>query len=134
MALVRDRLVLNDRKQQALGLNRAVRRACQGAGGIELTIAEYQGVSRYGYRDPHLEIEKKIADQQSVARRARCTGGSQEARCNTAGTLLFESCVYGAECQYMTDKQFARMRSAMCTAMGDADGRRADSVTQRWCG
>lgn len=36
--------------------------------------------------------------------------------------------LYGAACHYTTEKQFAEMRRVMCTAMGDKEGRRPDSV------
>lgn len=69
-----------------------------------------------------------MPELQSGARRIRCTGGSQQASCDVAGALLFGRCLYGAECHYITDNQFAHMRRVICIANGDAEGRRSDGV------
>lgn len=36
-----------------------------------------------------------------------------------AGAVHFGRCPYGAECHYMTERQFATMRMVMYFAMGD---------------
>lgn len=49
-------------------------------------------------------------------------------RGNMIASALYGRCLSGAECHYITKRQTQKLRHIMCTAMGDAHGRRPDSV------
>lgn len=57
---------------------------------------------------------------RTVARRIYVTWGAQRARCNIAAPLIFGRCCYGADCHYITARQFSEH------VLGG--GRRPDSV------
>lgn len=74
------------------------------------------------------ELDAKLAAMHQTAKRISVTGGTQRMWCTIAGSVLCGRRLYGAECCYITERQFAHMRRILCTAMGDSEGRRPDSV------
>lgn len=114
-----DNMELNPGKQQVLGLTRAAREAW-----------ESRGIRYYGHGHSHPELSKNIESLQAPATRIGSTEGTRASRCKISGGGGIPSgkCLYGAECHYITEWQFVRTRRAMCTAMGDKEGRRPAAV------
>lgn len=122
-----DNMELSAGKQQLLRLTRAARDAWAERGGTAVAVAKALGIHQYGYGHSHPELSNNIESFQAPARRIGSTGGLQASRCSIMGAILFGKCLYGAECHYSTERQCIRMPQAMCTAMGDKDGRRPDA-------
>lgn len=111
-----------------LGLPRAARDAWAESGGTAMAVAKDLGIHHCRYGPSHPELSNNIEALQAPATRIGITGGTQASCRNSMGAILFGKCLYGEECYYITERQFICMRRAMCTAMGDKDGRRPDAV------
>lgn len=126
-ALRRDNMVLNDGKQQVLGRTKKARIACEPYG-TSTRVDKVLGVCHYGYNDKHQDMEATLAADVASHQHEDQSLGGQKLRGSMMASVLYGQCLYGAECHYIIKRQTQRMRRIMCTAMGDAQGRRPDSV------
>lgn len=115
-------MVLNDGKQQVLGLTKEVLAALEQRGSAAAWVANYLGVSRSGYGDRRPELSGKLGALLNTKHRIRVAGESKQLRCNMMGSTLFGRCLYGSQCHCITDREFAQLQQVMCAAMCDGDG------------
>lgn len=126
-ALRRDNMVLNDGKQQVLGLTKEIRQAWN-TYGVAAQVTKDLGVSHHGYNDKHPQLDGKLKELQVTSGRIRSTGGAQRVRAHMMASVLYGRCLYGAESHYIAKRQAQKMRRIMRKDMGDAHSRRPDAV------
>lgn len=113
----------NAGKQQVLGVTRSARDAWEARRGTAVAVAKDLGIHHYAYGHAHPELSKRIDSLREPTRRISSTKGTQ-----SMASIPSEKCLYGAECHYITERQFRGLHRVMCTAMGDKEGRRPDAV------